>query len=64
MNILNYFKDALDNSHPFCYTNPREYVKLTNRDKVFVLSFNMPNDLRYFTFNDKCKKISLSDWDQ
>ena len=36
---------ALDNNHPYCYTNPKENVKLTHRDKVFVLSFNMPNDL-------------------
>ncbi len=27
------------------YTNPKKNVKLTHKDKVFVLSFNMPNDL-------------------
>jgi hypothetical protein len=36
---------ALDNNHPYCYTNPRKNVKLTHRDKVFVLAFNMSDDL-------------------
>ncbi len=36
---------ALDNSHPYCYTNPDSDVKLTHRDKVFVLSYNMPPEL-------------------
>jgi len=36
---------ALDNQMPYVYTNPKKNVKLTHKDKVFVLSFNMPNDL-------------------
>eukprot|EP01017_Pseudomicrothorax_dubius_P031111 TRINITY_DN3940_c0_g1_i2.p1 TRINITY_DN3940_c0_g1~~TRINITY_DN3940_c0_g1_i2.p1 ORF type:complete len:276 (-),score=25.33 TRINITY_DN3940_c0_g1_i2:113-940(-) len=36
---------AQDNRHPYVYTNPPAGTKLTHRDKVFVLAFNMPNDL-------------------
>ncbi len=36
---------ALDNDHPYCYTNPPENVVLTHRDKVFVFSSDMPLDL-------------------
>ena len=39
---------ALDNHHAYCYTNPRKNVKLTHRDKVFVLAFNMSDDLRIY----------------
>ena len=37
---------ASDNNHPYVFTNPKENVKLTHRDKVFVLAYDMPNDLR------------------
>ncbi|KAL4472400.1 hypothetical protein ABPG74_018349 [Tetrahymena malaccensis] len=36
---------ALDNKQPYTYTNPDSDTKLTPRDKVFVLSYNIPNDL-------------------
>jgi acetyl-CoA C-acetyltransferase/potassium large conductance calcium-activated channel subfamily M alpha protein 1 len=36
---------AVDNKHPYVYTNPPAETKLTHRDKVFVLAHQLPNDL-------------------
>jgi hypothetical protein len=36
---------AVDNKHPYVYTNPPPDTKLTHRDKVFVLAHQLPNDL-------------------
>ena len=38
-------KGALDNESPYIFTNPPDYIKLTSKDKVFVLSYNIPMDL-------------------
>ena len=42
--------NSLDNSSPFCYTNPKSDEILNHRDKVFVLTYNMPDDLSKFFF--------------
>ena len=34
-----------DNKHPYVYTNPPPNVKLTHRDKVFVLGHTLPDSL-------------------
>ena len=34
-----------DNKHPYVYTNPPMNVKLTHRDKVFVLGHTLPDSL-------------------
>ncbi|CAD8072511.1 unnamed protein product [Paramecium primaurelia] len=36
---------AVDNKHPYVYTNPPSETKLTHRDKVFVLAHQLPADL-------------------
>jgi hypothetical protein len=36
---------AVDNKHPYVYTNPPPDTKLIHRDKVFVLAHHLPNDL-------------------
>jgi hypothetical protein len=38
-------KGAVDNESPYCFTNPPSDVICTHRDKVFVLSYDMPMDL-------------------
>ncbi len=40
---------ASDNKNAYVFTNPRPNVKLTHKDRVFVLSYNMPKDLRIIT---------------
>lgn len=36
---------SLDNQFPYTFTNPPEDIKLTHRDKVFVLGSEIPKDL-------------------
>jgi hypothetical protein len=36
---------ASDNKYPYVYTNPKDSTKLTHRDKVFVLSNYMTDEL-------------------
>jgi len=36
---------STDNKYPYVFTNPPPSTKLTQKDKVFVLAANMPNDL-------------------
>jgi hypothetical protein len=36
---------ASDNIYPYVYTNPKKNLKLTHKDKIFVLGFDMPSDL-------------------
>lgn len=36
---------ASDNRHPYCYTNPDPKTIITNKDRVFVLGIEIPNDL-------------------
>ena len=40
---------AVDNKHPYVYTNPPPDTKLTHRDKVFVLAHQLPNDLSNYS---------------
>ena len=39
---------ATDNIHPYVFTNPGKDIKLTHRDRVFVLAYNIPKDLCNF----------------
>ncbi len=47
--LLIYFNLRLpgisDNTHPYVYTNPPDTLKLNKFDKIFILSYIMPNDL-------------------
>ena len=36
---------ATDNRRPYCYTNPDPKTLITNKDRVFVLGVEIPNDL-------------------
>jgi hypothetical protein len=36
---------ATDNRHPYCYSNPDMKTIITNKDRVFVLGREIPNDL-------------------
>ncbi len=36
---------ATDNRHPYCYSNPDMKTMITNKDRVFVLGREIPNDL-------------------
>ena len=36
---------ATDNRHPYCYSNPDMKAIITNKDRVFVLGREIPNDL-------------------
>ena len=38
-------KGTSDNNKPYIYTNPPKDLKLTHKDRVFVLAYDMPNDL-------------------
>ncbi|CAD8213071.1 unnamed protein product [Paramecium octaurelia] len=42
---------ALDNKHPYVYTNPPAETTLTPRDKVFVLAHQLPADLSGIPFD-------------
>lgn len=36
---------ATDNRQPYCYTNPDPKTQITNKDRVFVLGIEIPNEL-------------------
>lgn len=42
---------AVDNKHPYVYTNPPAETTLTPRDKVFVLAHQLPADLSGIPFD-------------
>ena len=44
---------ALDNTEAYTFTNPPNNVKLTPRDKVFVLASDIPKDLCTKIYNIK-----------
>lgn len=48
---------SLDNKHPYVYTNPKKDTILSHKDKVFVLSYNMPKDIcKFILFSKYFKK--------
>ena len=49
---------ATDNRRPYCYTNPDPKTLITNKDRVFVLGVEIPNDLIIDVKSSKRKNLS------